>query len=178
MPSRHTSSRHTSFPIAALIGAVLAAAIYPALARATPPATMLTGRVSVVDGDTLRMGDARVRLYGIDAPERAQHCDDGAGVAMPCGMMATARLADMVDGRIVGCEPRNTDRYGRLVAICWAGGRNINRAMVQTGWAEAYRAYAIDYVPDERMARRRQRGVWAMAYTPAAAYRAARRHRR
>ena len=44
--------------------------------------------VRVIDGDTLKMGSDRIRLWGIDAPESRQKCRDGNGAAFTCGMVA------------------------------------------------------------------------------------------
>ena len=42
---------------------------------------IIAGRARVVDGDSLEIGAARIRLFGIDAPEGAQHCRDAQGAA-------------------------------------------------------------------------------------------------
>ena len=73
----------------------------PAPDNAPPPARTeragkrtgaATGAVQVTDGDTLRIGDSRIRLHGIDAPERAQSCDGADGQSYRCGEEATAAL--------------------------------------------------------------------------------------
>lgn len=87
----------------------------------------------IVDGDTVELDDGtRVRLHGIDTPERDQ----------PYGRQATKALDGFL-GRSVYVEKKDTDRYGRLVAVLWSSdGTNINLAMVCGGHAWWYERYA------------------------------------
>lgn len=123
-------------------------------AEAAPPAA------AVIDGDTLRIGAVKYRLYGIDAPEKSQKCEKN-GVDWLCGQEAAAYLRRLVAGRPVACEPRDRDRYGRIVAICRADGTDLNRAMVRAGLAWAYTTYSRAYLPAEQAARQAGAGVWA-----------------
>lgn len=106
----------------------------------------LRGVASVIDGDTLEIHGARIRLNGIDAPESGQHCQDAAGTAWRCGQQAALALSDRIGRRVVNCQQTDTDRYGRIVADCFAGRTNLNRWMVREGWAVAYRQYSTAYV--------------------------------
>ena len=119
----------------------------------------LSGRVRVVDGDSLELGQARVRLHGIDAPEGRQSCTSD-GRRWPCGEQATRALAQRIGSRSVACEERDRDQYGRIVAVCREGGQDINAWMVSQGWALAYRRYSRDYVAEESTARAAKRGLW------------------
>ena len=85
----------------------------------------LAGRARVIDGDTIEVGSARVRLFGVDAPESAQSCV-AASRPWPCGRQATLALAGRIDNRSVACEERDRDRYGRIVAVCRQGGQDVN----------------------------------------------------
>jgi hypothetical protein len=58
------------------------------------------------------------------------------------------------------CGHRETDRYGRMVAVCVAGGIDLGRWMVQQGHALAYRKYSLDYVADENVAKAARAGLW------------------
>ena len=99
----------------------------------------LSGSARVIDGDTLEIhGGTRIRLYGIDAPESAQCCRD-AGRSWPCGREASRALSQRLAGRPVVCEERDRDRYGRSVAVCRAGGEDVNAWMAASSWAFAYR---------------------------------------
>ena len=104
-------------------------------------------------------GGTQVRLYGIDAPERAQRCRAG-GRRWPCGRDATRALSMQIGGRTVVCEERDRDRYGRSVGVCRAGGEDLNASMAAAGWAFAYRRYSLSYLPEEWAARAAERGIW------------------
>ena len=60
----------------------------------------------------------------------------------------------------VACRILDTDRYGRLIAVCHRDGVNLNAWMVRDGHALAYRRYSGDYVSHENAARARRVGVW------------------
>lgn len=116
----------------------------------------------VHDGDTLTLASgAKIRLYGIDAPELHQECTGANGRPWRCGALAAGRLREMTAGRDVRCDTRDTDRYGRSVAVCYVGRTDLGRALVRAGLAEAYRRYSTDYVSDEGEAKRRRLGIWA-----------------
>jgi endonuclease YncB( thermonuclease family) len=116
--------------------------------------------VSVIDGDSIRDGDRRIRLYGIDAPELRQQCRDGAGRAYPCGDEARVALEKLIGGREIGCQTVDTDKYGRDVARCQVGSLQINREMVRRGWAVAYDRHSLEYMITEAEARRARAGIW------------------
>ena len=119
----------------------------------------VSGRARVVDGDTLDVGAVRVRLHGVDAPESRQSCVAGAR-RWSCGERATRALTARIGARTVACEERDRDRYGRIVAVCRAGGEDLNAWMVSQGLALAYRRYSRDYVGAEARARDARLGMW------------------
>lgn len=124
----------------------------------------LVGTAKVLDGDTLDLRGQRVRLHGIDAPEGDQSCTDAAGRSYECGDRARAALARRVRGESVRCEPRDRDQHGRIVAVCFVRGENVNRWLVEQGFALAYRHYSRDYVDAEEAARAAERGLWAGSF--------------
>ncbi|MBT4938499.1 MAG: thermonuclease family protein [Rhodospirillaceae bacterium] len=119
----------------------------------------MTGIPKITDGDTIRIGNTRIRLHGIDAPETKQTCTAG-GKEWRCGWEATNALANIVGRHWVACTKRDIDRYGRIVAVCRAGPINLSAWMVVNGWAVAYRRYSKDYVRDEEAARVAGKGLW------------------
>jgi len=128
------------------------------------PPQWVEGPVTVIDGDTLDMDGARVRLHGIDAPELKQTCQTNGGKEWPCGREAERRLRSLVGGADVTCEEIDVDRYGRIVGRCLAADMDIGREMVRSGYALAYRKYSLDYVVVENEARSARRGVWMGAF--------------
>jgi endonuclease YncB( thermonuclease family) len=126
----------------------------------------IIGQPGITDGDTLRFPTARVRLYGIDAPEKDQICLDATEEPWPCGRDSAVALQRLIAGQDVRCTAMDRDRYGRIIAICLAGKTEINAWMVENGWALAYRHYSTRYVPQEDAARIARRGLWRGSFTP------------
>jgi endonuclease YncB( thermonuclease family) len=124
-----------------------------------PQQQTLTGIPMIIDGDTIRIGNTRIRLHGIDAPEARQTCNAG-GKEWRCGWEATNALAKIIGHHWVACTKHGTDRYGRVLAVCRIGLININAWMVDNGWAAAYRRYSEEYVLNERNAKAAGKGVW------------------
>ncbi|NOZ31829.1 MAG: hypothetical protein GXP01_01875 [Alphaproteobacteria bacterium] len=92
----------------------------------------INGRVtSVVDGDSLYIAGHRpqIRLWGVDAPERAE----------PGYQAATDTLTALAFGKPLTCQRVDIDRYNRTVARCFLEDRReINRAMIESGTAVEY----------------------------------------
>lgn len=113
----------------------------------------------VIDGDTLELRGEHIRLNGIDAPERAQTCTV-AGTEWSCGEVAKDWLMWFLAGKQVTCEGHARDRYGRLLAVCYADGENVNARLVREGWALDYRRYSKDFLTEEGIAKREGSGIW------------------
>lgn len=148
--------------------------------KATPAPTAMpreiAGRATVIDGDTLAIAGqhARIRLFGIDAPESTQPCFNGQGRRYDCGSRATAFLSQLVGrGGDVVCRPLDVDSYQRLVAECdTAAGISLNREMVRAGWAIDYVRYSGGrYSVEQRGARIARRGLWAGTFDAPAEWR-------
>ena len=137
----------------------------------------IIGVASVVDGDTIEIHDQRIRLFGIDAPESSQLCVRPTGERWRCGQQASFALADRISRATVSCQPRDLDRYGRIVAVCFNGNEDLNRWMVANGWAVAYKRYSLDYVADEVGARRSQINIWSGEFEMPWDWRPQHRHR-
>ncbi|MCP3447350.1 thermonuclease family protein [Bradyrhizobium sp. CCGUVB14] len=122
----------------------------------------LAGRASVIDGDTIEVHGTRIRLFGIDAPEAAQLCRDGQGKDYRCGQRAANALADLIDGKLVACDPRGPDQYGRTVAVCAVSGLDIGEWLVRRGLAIDYAYYSKGrYRAAQDEASKARTGVWA-----------------
>ena len=77
------------------------------LKQAGPPAQGISHGFAVSDGDTVKFGRQRVRLFGIDAPEKGQPCDDGHWYPGP---LATKALIAFIAGRPVSCHQVDYDQ--------------------------------------------------------------------
>lgn len=121
---------------------------------------VIEGAARAVDGDTLVVAGERVRLFGIDAPEARQTCDL-RGKPWDCGAFATRALrSELARGPVACTVEVPADAYGRPVAICRVGGRDIGRALVRQGAATAYGRYSDRYLADEATARAAGAGLW------------------
>jgi endonuclease YncB( thermonuclease family) len=107
-----------------------------------------------MDGDTLTIAGVRVRMKGIDAPERDT----------PEGQAATAALARLVEGQAVTCELTGEQTSDRVVGYCFARGRDLQEAMVQSGHAAACPRYSIRYMEAEAGPRSARVGIWTTGY--------------
>ena len=131
-----------------------------AVSQADP--TYIGKVVSIIDGDTLTLLDEhqqyRVRLQGIDAPERGQ----------PFGNKASINLSELIFGKLVVADCPKIDRYGRLVCVIRAGGSDIGLMQLKAGMAWHYKKYASEQSPEDRetyaaaeqTARGAHRGLW------------------
>lgn len=159
-PPRDRCGVTRAIPILIATSIVLSAAAW-----AWPVRADVSGRARVIDGDSLEIGGTRIRLFGIDAPERVQSCREG-GELWICGGLARVRLEERISGRAVVCEEKDRDRYGRIVAVCRAGGEDLNAWMVSGGWAMAYRRYSEAYVDEEARAKSSRQGIWRGDFVP------------
>jgi endonuclease YncB( thermonuclease family) len=141
---------------------VLAASI----AVAVIPSVSLADPVHLSDGDSFRLGDRRYRLQGIDAPELHQECKDHDGRAWPCGMRARSELRRLIGTHPLECKAATTDRFGRIVATCKAGGRDLAEEMVRSGYATVFArpGFKSPYEQAQQQARTEKRGMWAGSF--------------
>lgn len=134
-------------------------------ARAAPGLRpVIAGKATVVDADTLRVAELRVRLIGIDAPEREQICAAPAG-DWPCGAQATAAMRDLVGELPVACEVHGHDWRGRALAVCRQGAVDLNAEIVRQGWALAWypesgAVLGPSYAAEQAEAVLKAAGIW------------------
>lgn len=146
------------FFLRAIIGAILA------LALSFPVWADFTGKVvRIADGDTVTVLDLskvrhKVRLTGIDAPEKKQ----------PFGNRSKQSLSDMVFSKTVIVKTDKRDRYGRELGKVLINGIDVNREQIRRGMAWHYKAYQRDQSTDDRQAyaeaenkaKEQRRGLW------------------
>ena len=119
--------------------------------------------VRLSDGDSFALGKERYRLYGIDAPELHQECIDAKGHSWSCGTRARTELRRIIGTDPVQCRIVSVDRFGRNIAVCQAGGRDLAEEMVRAGYATTLsrHGHANPYQSAEAEARADKRGVWS-----------------
>ena len=121
----------------------------------------LIGIPKVIDGDTIKINNISIRLHGIDTPENNQRCKDKNNLFYFCGRVATKRLISIIDQSKIKCDEKDKDKYGRVVAVCFRSGEDINAMMVKEGMGIAYRYYSKDYVEEEEYAKNNKLGIWS-----------------
>ena len=114
----------------------------------------------ITDGDTIKIGKIKYRLHGIDAPELNQICYENSK-PYNCGLKATSFLrSKILDVKKLKCKKKDVDRYNRIIATCFYNNKNLNKMMVRSGWAIAYKKYSNLYVQDESHAKSKKIGLW------------------
>ena len=116
--------------IVAMLNTRFIALLLLAVTAAAPVAAQtFYGPARVIDGDTIVVDSAKIRLHGIDAPEQDQQCTrDGA--SWPCGAEATAFLQTAIGDDLVICRVTDVDRYSRFIAACSARLVDLNALLV------------------------------------------------
>ena len=117
----------------------------------------------VTDGDTIRIGDERIRFSGIDAPEIKQTCIYQE-IEFKCGEFSKNLLIEKISNQEVSCIRENTDQYGRTLAECFVGKESLSSYLVREGYAFAYRKYSDKFIPDEEYAQSKGNGMWSMDF--------------
>ncbi|TMQ22964.1 MAG: thermonuclease family protein [Deltaproteobacteria bacterium] len=116
----------------------------------------------VIDGDTIVAGGATVRYLLVDAPEITDGHDDcyGASAARFNADLVLGKTVELDDDAV--CE----DRFGRRLAYVTAGGRDVNRLLIERGYACVLHippdgdARADDFAAAEAAARSERLGLW------------------
>ena len=128
----------------------------------------ISGFAKVVDGDTIKINSKKIRLYGIDAPEKKQKCKKtyltisfmSFTKDYMCGEVSTQKLIKKINKQKLNCNILDVDRYKRLIGECFKRNINLNSWMVSNGYAVAYRKYSKKYVSDEINAKINKLGIW------------------
>ena len=133
---------------------------------------IISGKARVVDGDTIKINEISIRLYGIDAPEKNQICMGPSSESYNCGLSSTRFLKTFIDNSTrVECSYKNLDRYGRIIGKCISYTRvensnelipfELNNLMVAMGHAVEYKRYSRgEYSKAEKTAKKEKKGLW------------------
>ncbi len=130
---------------------------------------IISGLAKVSDGDTIRIDKKKIRLLGIDAPEKKQKCKKSKislsfitfNKDYSCGEISTNKLKNKINNKFITCKSNNKDRYNRFIAECYIGKTNINKWMILNGHAVAYRKYSKKFVAQENLAKKEKLGLWS-----------------
>jgi endonuclease YncB( thermonuclease family) len=131
---------------------------------ASAHAQTLTGTARVTDADTILIGNERIRLQGVDAPETDQICLDSRGAVWNCGTDARDRLIRHIGSREISCVTNGKDAFGRCLATCSTSEGDLSAWLVREGLGMAFIRYSNAYVAEEAIARSAQKGMWAGAF--------------
>ena len=124
-------------------------------------ASEIYGFPYITDGDTIKILNNKIRLHGIDAPEKKQKCAKNKK-EYNCGTVATEELIKKINKNLVKClTQKNRDKYNRFIGVCFVKQEDLNKWMVRNGYAIAYRRYSKDYILDEEFAKRNKLGLWS-----------------
>ena len=129
---------------------------------------LISGIAKVVDGDTIKIENKKIRLFGIDAPEKKQKCKKtyltisfmSFTKDYMCGEVSTQKLIKKINKQKLNCNILDVDRYKRLIGECFKRNINLNSWMVSNGYAVAYRKYSKKYISDEINAKNNKLGIW------------------
>ncbi len=117
-------------------------------------------KIRVIDGDTVVFNGVKLRLAGIDAPEKKQVCTGIDKKFYNCGKESKRCLEDAMSGNNVYCTVNGKDRWNRIISTCYNDGVDINGMLVLLGHAVAYTKYSDKYINEELEAKEKKRGVW------------------
>ena len=128
----------------------------------------ISGKALVIDGDTIKINSKKVRLFGIDAPEKKQKCKKlflsiyilSFDKSYDCGILSTNKLKNKIKDNIIICKSKGKDRYKRIIAECFKDKTNLNSWLVRNGYAVAYLKYSKKYLTAQNLAKKENRGIW------------------
>ncbi|MPR64275.1 thermonuclease family protein [Ochrobactrum intermedium] len=131
--------------------------------KLSKPARSIAGRASVIDADTIEIHGQRIRIWGVDAAEGSQTCQDASGKAYRCGQIGAMKLSSFLDeAQPITCSQRDIDRYGRVVALCVNSfGQDVAIWLVRNGHALDWPLFSKGkYDGAQKDAQARQAGIW------------------
>lgn len=158
--TRHLGASALAAALAAILALSIAGGSRLDARPNVAPAGNVSGVATVIDGDTIAIGEGRIRLEGIDAPEAAQMCGRRWFGTWACGQAAADELAKLTGRQTVTCENKGVDKYDRMLGVCFVNGVDINAEMVRRGFAWAFVKYSTTYAAVEGEAKARKAGVW------------------
>lgn len=146
---------------AILLSGVLAGAAPAGAQSQLDPFQTVSGPVQVITGDRISVGGRNIRLYGIDAPELQQTCENRHGRSYDCGATARDILKQIVGDREAQCTLYAKLSGNIFTGRCFIGTADIGEMLIRRGWAFAYRGTSHRYAVAEGQAQAAHAGLWA-----------------
>ena len=131
---------------------------------------IIKGKAIVVDGDTVKINEKKIRFGGIDAPEsyykgKKQTCiDDNKKVF--CGQISKEKLIEKIGNNSLNCKiEKNKDKYKRSVGECFLKDESLSVFMVRNGYAFDWPQYSKGkFANDQKYAKMNKLGFWNMKF--------------
>lgn len=142
------------------------------LSQVTASTETIQGLAKALTGDVMLIGNERVALNGIEAPEPRQTCLDGRGRSWRCGRAALNALRRITGYENVVCDVSGEDPAGRKISNCRIGDTNIAAELVNKGYVFAESGLFPLYGEEEAAAKAAGRGIWRGKAQRPASYRA------
>jgi len=131
---------------------------------------IVEGKVAVLDGDTIKISNKKIRFSGIDAPEsyyrgKKQVCYLNKTKIL-CGDIAKTKLKEKIKNNLVSCKiEKNKDVYKRFLGECFLNSKSLSKFMVRNGYAFDFKKYSKNkYAKDEKYAKDNKLGFWTMKF--------------
>ncbi|WP_440939129.1 thermonuclease family protein [Candidatus Pelagibacter sp.] len=130
----------------------------------------LSGKAKVIDGDTIKINDQKIRFSGIDAPEsnyrgKEQTCliED---TKISCGKLSTEFLKNYIEKEDVFCKiEEKKDQFKRNLGECFLKRLSLSKLMVRNGYAFDYEKYSKGkFKYDQVYAQKNKLGMWSMKF--------------
>ena len=114
------------------------------------------GKASIIDGDTIKINDEKIRFGGIDTPEKKKIGHE----------FSKKKLKEKIGNNVVTCfREKKKDPWGRTVAECFVNGESISSFMVKNGYACDYVKYSKKkYAKEQEYAKSKKLGIWKMKF--------------
>ena len=126
----------------------------------------IVGLARAVSGDTVRIksiDDGKthdIRLFGVMAPDRRQHCETRNGESVNCGYESFDALDTLIKGKRMTCVDFDKDKSGHVTGTCYLGDKILNSMIIRDGWALSYVEESRDFLGLEERAKESGKGIW------------------
>ncbi len=131
---------------------------------------LISGKPKIIDGDTLKINNKKIRFSGIDAPEsyffgKKQLCILN-NVEILCGKLSKEKLIEKIGNQVVNCRiEKNKDQYSRLIGECFIKNLSLSVFMVKNGYAFDYPKYSNGkFRKFQTYAKNLSLGLWQMQF--------------